>query len=234
MDSTRKSAMATGVLLITATVSAVAASAVAPPLTGPGYLNGVADHPDQLGFAACLYLLAAGTSVAIAVALYPVLRRRHPTAALGAVVFRTIEAAMYSIGVVSLLSLLPLARSTDVAPATIASTIQVTADALLSVRDSASLVGVFAFCVGSLLYSLALFETRLIPRWLAGWGVLAGLAMLAACMLSVFSGQPITGYVLLIVPIFFQELVLATWLLGKGFAPDRPSKVAAAVEQAVA
>ena len=180
MDSTRTSAIATGVLLFIATASAVGASAVAPLLTGPGYLSGVAAHPDQLALAACLYLLAAGTSASTAVALYPLLRRRHPAAALGAVVFRTIEAVMYSIGVVSLLSILPLARSQEAAPAAIAATIQVSADSLLSVRDSASLVGVFAFCVGSLLYSFALYETRAIPRWLSGWGVVASLAVLTA------------------------------------------------------
>lgn len=87
---------------------------------------------------------------------------------------------MYSIGVVSLLSILPLARSQEAAPAAIAATIQVSADSLLSVRDSASLVGVFAFCVGSLLYSFALYETRAIPRWLSGWGVVASLAVLTA------------------------------------------------------
>ena len=221
MDSTRTSAIATGLLLITATASAVAAGAVVPRLTGSGYLSGVADHPNQLAVAACLYLLAAGTSAAIAVALYPVLRRQHPAAALGAVVFRTIEAAMYAIGVVSLLSILPLARSQDGALASVAATTQVAADALLSVRDSASVVGVFAFCVGSVLYSLALLEARAIPRWLSGWGVLASLAMFAACLLSVFSGQPITGYVPLIIPIFFQEMVLAAWLLLKGFTPGR-------------
>ncbi|MGV8908027.1 MAG: DUF4386 domain-containing protein [Propionicimonas sp.] len=234
MDSSRTRAIATGVLLITATASAVTASAVAPSLTGRGYLTGVGDHPDQLSLAACLYLLAAGTSAAIAVALYPVLRRRHPAAALGAVVFRTIEAVMYSIGVISLLSILPLARTQDAAPASIAAMIQVTADSLLSVRDSASVVGVFAFCVGSLLYSLALFETRVIPRWLAGWGVVASLAMFTACMLSVFSGQPITGYVALIIPIFGQELVLAAWLLLKGFAPDHQAPLASVAARAAA
>lgn len=234
MDSTRTSAIAAGVLLVIATASAVGASAVAPPLTGPGYLTGVAGHPDQLLGAALLYLLAAGTSGAIAVALYPVLRRRHPAAALGAVVFRTIEAVMYSIAVVGLLSILPLARSADAAPASVAASIQVAADALLSARDSASLVGVFAFCVGSLLYSLIFLETRAIPRWLSGWGVLASLAMLTACMLSLFSGQPITGFVALIVPIFLQELVLAFWLLVKGFTPDRREQRVSAVVPAAA
>ena len=178
--------------------------------------------------------MAAGTSATIAVALYPVLRGRHPASALGAVVFRTIEAVMYAIGVVSLLAIGALAPSLESTPASTAATIQVAADSLLSVRDSASLVGVFAFCVGSLLYSLAFFETRAIPRWLAGWGLVASLAMFTACLLSVFSGQPITGYVPLIIPIFVQEMVLAAWLLLKGFTPDRRASLASPVEQAVA
>jgi hypothetical protein len=38
-----------------------------------------------------------------------------------------------------------------------------------------------------------------------------------ACLLALFSGEPVTGYTLLILPIGVQEMVLASWLLIKGF-----------------
>jgi hypothetical protein len=41
--------------------------------------------------------------------------------------------------------------------------------------------------------------------------------MLAACVLALFSDSPVTGYVLLALPIGVQELVLAVWLIIKGF-----------------
>ena len=234
MNTSRRTSIAAGALFILATIAALAAASVVPSLTGTDYLTAVADQPNRVAAAAVLYLIAAGSSVGITIALYPLLKQVNAVLALGSVVFRTIEAVFYTAAVVSLLSILPLARSQDGALASVAATTQVAADALLSVRDSASVVGVFAFCVGSVLYSLALLEARAIPRWLSGWGVLASLTMFTACLLSVFSGQPITGYVPLIIPIFVQEMVLAGWLLVKGFAPRRREALAPVEAQVAA
>jgi hypothetical protein len=60
--------------------------------------------------AALLYLIAAGTSGGVAIALYPVLKKVNAALALGSVVFRTIEAVFYTVAVVGLLSILPLLR----------------------------------------------------------------------------------------------------------------------------
>ena len=62
-----------------------------------------------------LYLIAAGSSVGIAIALYPLLRRINPALALGSVVFRTIEGVFYTAAVVSLLSL-PLSAGSSPRP----------------------------------------------------------------------------------------------------------------------
>lgn len=161
MNSTRRIAVTAGALFVVATGSAITAPIVFPVGAEADYLTEVASHPNQLGMAAFLYLVAAGTSVGIAVALYPILHRQHPAAALGSVVFRTIEAVMYTIGVVCLLSVLPLAQQLATAPATDAGTILALATTLLSVHDQSALTGVFAFCVGSLMYSIAFYRSRL-------------------------------------------------------------------------
>ena len=44
--------------------------------------------------------------------------------------------------------------------------------------------------------------------------------LMTACLLALFSGRQVTGYTLLIVPIAVQEMVLAVWLLVKGFNPS--------------
>jgi hypothetical protein len=69
VNSTRRTSMATGTLFILATAAALAAAALEPALTGTDYLTGVADHPNRLAAAGLLYLIAAGTSVGIAIAL---------------------------------------------------------------------------------------------------------------------------------------------------------------------
>ena len=216
MEPSRTTAVATGTLFIVATVAALAAAAVEPARTGTDYLTGVAAHPNRLAAAALLYLIAAGTSVGIAIALYPLLKQVNAGVALGSVVFRSIEAVFYTGAVVNLLSILPLGQQLATAPADSRASIHAIADSLLSMRDRSTLAGVFAFCVGALMYYALFYRSRLVPRWLSGWGIAGALLMLTACLLALFSDNPVTGYVVLILPILVQELVLAAWLLIKG------------------
>jgi hypothetical protein len=224
VSSMRRASIAAGTLFIVATASVVAADAVRPALTGTDYLGVVADHPTRLAVAALLYLAAAGTSVGIAVALYPVLRTVDAALALGSVVFRTIEAVFYTAAVVSLVSILPLARQLTAATADERGLRRVLADSLVSQRDNATLAALFAFSTGALLYYLPLYRARLVPRWLAGWGIVGVLLMLTACVLALFSAGTVTGHWPLVLPIAVQEIVLAIWLLVRGFTgPARPA-----------
>ena len=226
MNSTRRTSIATAGLFIVATVAALAAAAVVPSLTGTDDLIAVADQPTRLAAAALLYLIAAGSSVGIAIALYPLLKRINPALAVGSVVFRTIEAVFYTAAVVTLLSLPLLGRQLATAPADDRAAIQLLADVLLGIREHSTLVGVFAFTVGALMYYLVFYRARLVPRWLSGWGIAATLLMMTACLLSLFSDNPVTGYTFLFMPILVQEMVLAGWLLVKGISrPAPPSTV---------
>jgi Domain of unknown function (DUF4386) len=217
VSSMRRTSIAAGTLFLVATASVFTADAFRPALTGTDYLSAVADHPTRLAAAALFYLAAAGTSVGIAVALYPVLRTVNAALALGSVVFRTIEATFYTSAVVSLVSILPLARQFTTATADQRGLLRVLADSLVSQRDHATLAGVFAFITGALLYYLPLYRARLVPRWLSGWGVVAVLLLLTACVLALFSDSTVTGYWPLALPIAVQEIVLAIWLLVRGF-----------------
>ena len=53
---------------------------------------------------------------------------------------------------VNLLSILPLGQQLATAPADSRASIHAIADSLLSMRDRSTLAGVFAFCVGALMY----------------------------------------------------------------------------------
>lgn len=206
---------ATGTLLIVATVAVLAASAVDPTLTGAGYLTEVANHPHRLAAAALLYLVAAGASVGIAIAVYPVLKRVHSGLALGAVTFRAIAATLYATVVVAVLSVLPLGHALATAQPTDQGAIRAIADSLLSARDHSNLAAIFAFHVGALMYCALFYRSQLVPRWLSGWRIAGVLLMISSCLMALFSDSPITSYTLLVLPIAVQELVLAFWLLVK-------------------
>jgi|WetSurMetagenome_2_1015567.scaffolds.fasta_scaffold125515_3 hypothetical protein len=219
MKSTRKIAIITGVIFVIATVAAILAPMLLPVLTGAGYLTQLSAQTNRVAGAAFLYLVAAFTSAGIAISLYPVLKERNAGLAIGSVVFRTLEAAFYMVAVVSLLSLLTLGQQFTIAGATDRSLLQSIGDSLQSIRDHATLMGVFAFSLGASMYYILFFQSRLIPRWLSGWGFVAAILMMAACMLALFSDNPVTGYALLILPIAVQEMVMAVWLIVRGFNP---------------
>lgn len=217
VDSTRRISIATAVLLLVATVAGVAASAVLPALTGPEYLTRASNHAGLVACAGLFYLVAAATSVGIAIALYPLLRKTDAAMALGALVFRTIEAVFYTAAVVALLSLTTLGQQFLAAPPAGRAPIQAISDYVLSVRDHSTLAGVFAFSVGTFMYSAVFYRSRLIPRALSAWGLAGALLMGTACVLALFADHPVTGYSLLFLPIAVWEMVLAIWLLAKGF-----------------
>jgi hypothetical protein len=135
-----------------------------------------------------------------------------------------VEAAFYMVGIVCLLALLTLGQRFAAAGAADRAALQAIGDLLVSVRDHAALVAVFAFCVGAFMYYTLFFQSRLIPRWLSGFGIVAILLMLAACVLALFSGNRITSYIPLAAPIAVQEIVLGVWLIVKGFSPSAMAK----------
>ena len=215
MDTNRRTALTAGVLLITATVANLVGTAVEQPvLSGTDYLTKAPGNASLLSAGALFEFIAAGTSVGIAISLYPVLRNRSAGLAIGSVVFRTIEAVMYTAAAVSLLSFLRLSESAIADR----NSIQAISESLLGVRQEFILAGVFAFSVGALMYYYVFYQSRLIPRWLSGWGIVAVLLILVACLSALFSGNSVTTYVILVLPIAAQEIVLAVWLIAKGFS----------------
>jgi hypothetical protein len=67
------------------------------------------------------------------------------------------------------------------------------------------------------MYYFVLYRARIVPRWLSGWGILAALLLLAACLSALFTRSPVTSYTILVLPIAVQEMVFAIWLIAKGF-----------------
>lgn len=218
MNTFRKTAAITGVLFILATLTGpVLAMPLIPVLTGTDYLARFSANANQVSGGVLLLLIAAFTSVGIAIALFPVLKPRNAGLALGSVIFRTLEAAFYVVGVVGVLSLQTLGQQFMTAGAADRASLQAIGNLVVSARDHAALVAVFAFCVGAFMYYSLLFQSQLIPRWLSGFGIAAILLMSTACVLSLFSGNRITSYIPLAAPIAVQEIVLGVWLIVKGF-----------------
>jgi hypothetical protein len=61
-----------------------------------------------------------------------------------------------------------------------------------------------------------LYQSKLIPRWLSGWGLIGAILVLAVGLLAMFGLD--LGF--LWAPLAVQEMVLAVWLIVKGFNPS--------------
>jgi uncharacterized metal-binding protein len=80
---------------------------------------------------------------------------------------------------------------------------------------------ILAVSFGGLMYYWLLYQSQLVPRWLSGWGLLGTTLTIVATLLVLFRliGILTTGYMVLNLPMALQEMVLAVWLIVKGFSP---------------
>ena len=75
--------------------------------------------------------------------------------------------------------------------------------------------------------------SRLVPRWLSGWGIGAIILLILACLLALFTQNELTTYTILALPLGAQEMVLAVWLIAKGFSTPAPPSIRAAERERV-
>ncbi len=76
----------------------------------------------------------------------------------------------------------------------------------------------FPWCTGAAIYLF--YRTRLLPRWLSVWGLLGLLLMLVGAFSGMFGliGAFSQPQMLLMLPIMLQEMVMAVWMIVKGYS----------------
>ncbi len=240
MNTHRRYALATGILFIVATVGSLAGNAVMRPLLAqPLDFARIAADPMPILAGFVIKLIAYAACPAIALAMYPVLRAHGPALALGSVAFRVLEAVFYTASAAGALVLVALGQQAVAAGPGHESSYRDAAAIVLSAMDWLGFgAAVPFFAVGALLYYVVLYQGSLVPRWLAGWGIGAAILALAASGLVLLQATaPMSPlHLALNLPIFAQEMVLAVWLIARGFTATGPAtnSLLAATSPAVA
>ena len=218
MNNYRKNAIVTGVLYIIGTVAGILSIVfINPLLNSPDLLTAVSADGSQLILGALIVMVMALALAMVPVVMFPVLRRHNEVLALGYVVFRgALETFFYFAIVISSLSLLILSQ----VAVTDSSALQTVATELLETEFLGSLLTI-VFILGALMFYTVLYQSKLVPRWLSGWGLIAAPLYLVAALLVLFgTNEPMsTTDSLLQMPLGIQEMVLALWLIVKGFNP---------------
>lgn len=231
MNPTKRTARIVGALFLIAMVTSLAGGLWLESLiTAPDYLTSVSTNETQIAICVLLELINGIAVVGIAVMLFPIFRRRDEALALGYVAFRIIEAVIIIAAVVSPLALISLSQEYVAAGAPDASRFEALGSSLLATREiwAGQLLGIF-FCVAALLLYYLLFRTKLVPRWLSGWGFVAVALVLAWNILELV-GISISIGIVLALPMILNEIVLAIWLIVKGFSPSAITSGAAQAE----
>jgi hypothetical protein len=221
----RGTAIVVGVLFIIATVFLFVGEAFYRPiLSSPDYLNLAYPKRTIVTIGILLEFVCVLAIPLIPVFLYPVLKKHNEVLALGYVVFRLLEAViLISVAEINKLSLIGVSQEYLNQDGVDAAYFQHIGSAIQSANywgDTAGLIYNIVFVIGALMLYVVLYQSRLLPRWISVWGLLAAIALLVGALLSVFTSISPTLTILIISPIAVQEMVMAGWLIVKGFNPS--------------
>ncbi len=215
MNSNRKTAITVGVLFIIGTVAGVLSAVVSGSiLNAPDYLIKVSANENQVIIGALLILIMGFALAMVPVVLFSIFRKYNEALALGAVVFRgVLEAVTYIAIAVILLLLLKLSQEYVQAGAPDASYFQTLGTLLLEASHWVEQILGIVFPLGALMLYYLFYQAKLIPRWLSGWGLIGAILYLAVPFLGMLGSE----LDVLMLPLALQEMVLAVWLIVKGF-----------------
>ncbi|MBN1995331.1 MAG: DUF4386 domain-containing protein [Anaerolineae bacterium] len=224
MNSSRKIAIIVGVLFIIGTVAgSLSIVFTGPILDDTDYLAQVSANENQIIIGALLVLVMGLALAMVPVMMFPILKKHNQTLALGYVVFRgALETVASIVFVSSLLLLIPLGQEYVKAGTPDAANFRTLGTCLLQADFQTNPISKIVFSLGALMFYYVLHQSKLIPRWLSGWGLVGATLHLVSGLFVMFGALnefPALG-ILWDLPIALQEMVMAVWLIVKGFNPS--------------
>jgi hypothetical protein len=220
MNSDRKTATALGILIISGMVFGILSSV--PVIERSDYLLEVSSIKRQVLMAVFFQSAMAIVYVCVAVLLYQIIVRYNEGIALACFGFKIIGAAFLFLGMISLLLLLFLSKSFVAAGQPDPSHSQIIGELLRAGRDWINHIGmILPWSIGGIIVYFCFIRMKLTPEWLSVWGLLGSIFTLASTFLLMFDVIKIVTpiYLIMNTPTALLELVLAVFLIIKGFNP---------------
>lgn len=211
----RITARVVGVIYLAGFVIGLAGTGLIQSILGaPHYLSTVSANSTLLASGALLWLLASIGDASHGILLFPVLKRQSERMALGYLAARIADAVFLAIYVLFILVQIPLGSAylTAAAPGTFS------LQALSTMSTQANLyaydIGMIALALAGLTLNLTFYRAKLVPRWIAIWGIL-GYAILFCGTVSVVMGSGLS--LVSSLPGGLWEVFIGVWLIVRGF-----------------
>lgn len=185
-------------------------------LSGLDLLDLVAANSSLITGSSFLILLMGISLVAMTVFLYPIFKKDSEELATGMLLFRgALEGTYYFVSTMGFLTLV-LIGNEYVATGSDSAALQSMGNVIYKFQSLIGPVGTIVFLIGAMCLYISFYRTRLIPRWLAVWGLIGVFPFMAYALLHFFHMDNGIGFYLQMV-LAPQELVMGAWLVIKGF-----------------
>ena len=216
MKTYRKTSIIVGILFIIGTLAGfIGAFVVLGRLLGePLDLGNIAAHGSQLSLGALLILVMGFALAMVPALMFPIFKKQNEILALGYLVFRgALETMAYIASAVCFLTLGALGKEFVKAGAPAVSHFQTLGALFLAGNGWIGAMTSIVFSLSALMFGGLMFISRLIPRWLSAWGFAGAVLYLAEPLFFMFG----FNWEFLFFPLALQEMVMAVWLIAKGF-----------------
>jgi hypothetical protein len=165
---------------------------------------------------AMIFDIICGASVfAIAVLLFPILKQFSERVALWYVGQRLTELVGFMVGGAFLLTLLTMGQDLANAAAMDTAHLESQARYLRDARGNIQDISLLGYCLGAWSFYGLLYRSRLLPRFISVWGVLAVTLLFIEIVSNIFGTT--AGGMMIMMPLGFNEVFLGIWLIAKGF-----------------
>lgn len=217
MESAKTTGRALGALILIQAPIAYLVNFVllGPVMKEPGFLVNAAAHAPQVAIAVLFSLLTGAISVGMAITVWPIFRQYGERLALWLIALACVSFGLIAVENTTVMSMLSLSQSYALAPAADAGLFDTVGGAVRSARKWAHYTNLIVASGMLLVLYTALFRFALVPRLIAGAGVVAVLLQMTAFSLTLFGERMMFP---LMMPMALVHLVLALWLVIRGFA----------------
>lgn len=234
MKTYRINALMVGLLYLLGTVFGIASAVVGGEvmsslvqtkgLSGMVLLDLVANDSSRLLGGSFLILLMGVSLVGMTIFLYPIFKKDSEELAIGMLLFRGVmEGVWYLMTTLSFLVLLILGKEYAAAGAT-STIMQSLGNVVYKFLNLLGPIGSMMFLIGATCLYISFYRTRLIPRWLSVWGLIGVVPYMIYALLHFFEIDNGIGIYLQML-LGIQEMVMALWLIIKGFDNDAITKL---------
>lgn len=224
MNAHRATARAVGALFLAGMVVGVIGNMLIQSIFGvPDYLASVTANSMKMAVGAMLLLLTVAGDAAHGVLMFPVLKEHSERVAAGYLGFRIINAVFLGAQVLFVLLQVPLGSEFLKAGSADTAYLQDLGTLLIHANQYAYQIAMIFVGVACLMLCYMFYKAKLIPRFLAIWGLVGYATILCG---SVLEAMGFDMYLIHTIPGGLWEVFLGVWLIAKGFNQPQSSKTA--------